>query len=225
MADVRPALPPRALAAADFAMGIRSRRDVLQTLFYDTKNSAAEAWEFHRQLESLEVRYDGGGVAVQAGNIMPRHELLNAKSAAEATAQDAASAFVLILDYAIRRLRRAIKPIDTRTLGPQVRNGVRLNAAIWALANQARHADAWLAVPAANIDNDPDARNSVRVFRTLALDPHDLNAAREFVCGLNVNSYVAVEAMLLATAHEVLAGTSWRLGMVSAGTYFLEPDR
>lgn len=206
-------------------MGIRSRRDVLQTLFYATKNNAAEAWELHRQLEPLEVRYDDGGVAVQAGNIMPRHELLNAKRAAEATAQDAASAFVLILDYAIRRLRRDIAPVDARILGPQVRNGVRLNNAIWALANQARHADDWLAVPVADIDNDPVARNSVQVFRALALDPHDLNAAREFICGLNVNSYVAIEEMLLATAHEVLVGTGWRLGMVSAGTYLLEPDR
>jgi hypothetical protein len=33
--------PVRAMAVSHFAMGVRSRRDVLQTLFYATTNSAA----------------------------------------------------------------------------------------------------------------------------------------------------------------------------------------
>jgi len=77
---------PQANAAADFAVGIRSRRDLLQTLYYATKNSAAEAWALHLRLQTLQEDRENGMVAANPGDVMPRFEVYNAKRAAEATA-------------------------------------------------------------------------------------------------------------------------------------------
>jgi hypothetical protein len=218
---MREPVPPRAEAAAFFALAIRSKRDLLQTLFYATKNSAAEAWELHRRLESMQTTPPDGGYSVGAGNVMPRQQLVDTKSAAEATAQDSASAFMLIVDATIQRLRAGTEPLDTRDLGPLIGNGVRLNAAIWALANQARHIHAWIRCDAAELEQKAE----VRIIGQLNFDPLNLNASREVLCGLDVNSYVNLEALLLATADEAMIGTGRSLGFVSAGSFLIDVDR
>ena len=128
---------------------------------------------------------------------------------------------MLIVDYALQRLRQAIAPTETRTLGPDLQPGVRLNAAIWALANQARHAHAW----ETRDDAALEAQEEVQVIRALRHDPRNLNASREIICALPVNSYIDIEDMLLATAHEVVRGTRYHLGMIAAGVARLDPDR
>jgi hypothetical protein len=213
-------------AAANYAMGIRSRRDLLQTLYYATKNSADEAWALHTQLQPLEPRLGLGASAlgtaplngappVRAGDVLPRHEILNSKRAAEATAQDAACALMLILDFSLQRLRQDISSLDTRELGPEIAPGIKLNNAIWALANQARHAHKWMTAS----DSQLDAMEEVKVIKSLKHAPRNLNAAREIVCALQLNAYVTLEGMMLRTAHDVIEPTGWRLGMVSAGTF------
>ena len=140
--------------------------------------------------------------------------------AAEATAQDGAFAFILVLDYAVRRLGRLLPGIDKRTVGTTVMNGVKLNNAIWALANQARHADEWMAMKSQDLQAQPSAA----VIMTLGYDPQNLNAAREFVCALPIYTYLDLEEMLLISARELLNGTGWHLGLLTAGAWRLDPD-
>jgi hypothetical protein len=218
---VREPVPPRAEAAAFFALAIRSKRDLLQTLFYATKNNAAEAWELHRRLEAIQTTYPDGSYSIGPGNVMPRQQLVDAKSAAEATAQDSACAFMLIVDATIQRLRTGLDGMDTRDLGPTIEDGVKLNAAIWALANQSRHIHTWAHCDATELEQKQEAQ----IFRRLRHDPMNLNAAREVLCGLRVNSYVNLEALLLATADDAIAGTGRSIEFVSAGTFLINVDR
>jgi hypothetical protein len=222
--------PTPVRAAANYAMGIRSRRDLLQTLYYATKNSADEAWALHTQLQPLEPRLGinaaalgtapiNGAPPIRPGDVLPRHEILNSKRAAEATAQDAACALMLILDFSLRRLEEGIGSLDTRELGPEIAPRIRLNKAIWALASQARHAHEWMATPDSKLDANPRAQ----VIKALKHDPRNLNAAREIVCGLQLNAYVTLEGMMLRTARDIIEPTGWKLGMVSAGTFRLDP--
>lgn len=214
--------PPTALAAAYFALGIRARRDVLSTLFYAVKNSAAEAWAFHLRIQEREEPRQGGMVAIKAGNVMPRQALIDAKGEAEATAQDSAWALVLIADYAIQRLRSGIGDRDTRDIGADADRGVKFNRVVWALAAQARHAHTWLDRP----DDQLFAQEDAQTIRTLGHDPRNPNAAREIIAGMpGVNSYVDLEDKLLATAHELLVGTGWFLAYVTGGSFLLDIDR
>ena len=224
------AAPPEARAAGLYAMGIRSRRDLLQSLYYGIKNNAAEAWELHRRLQTLQQvqAVNTGslgaaplnhGVSIRPGDIMPRHEVLNAKNAAEATAEDSAITLVLMVDRALQRLRPGISAVDTRDLGPEIVSGIRLNRVIWALANQARHLHEWIARADAQLYAQPD----VQVIVALKHDPRNENAAREIIMGMNLNSYLAFEEMMIQTARDVLAPTGWTLRMLSAGTYGLDP--
>ena len=129
---------------------------------------------------------------------MPRHEVLNAKNAAEATAEDSAITFVLMVDRALQRLRPGIGAVDTRDLGPEIVPGVRLNRVIWALANQARHLHEWVARADAQLHAQPD----VQAIVALKQDPRNENAAREIIMGMNLNSYLALEEMLIQTARD-----------------------
>jgi hypothetical protein len=212
---------PRAVAAANFALAIRSKRDLLQTLYYATKTNAAEAFAFDLRLNMVQEARAGGAYSVAPGNIMPRHELMNAKTAAEATAQDSAWAFFLIADYSLQRFRAAVPGIDTREIGPDVRNGVKLNAAIWALANQARHLHSWLSCDDATLG----AKAESGIIRQLEYDPRDPNASREFLCWLPVAAYVDIEDMLLVSARSTINSFGSNLSMISAGTFILEKLR
>lgn len=222
--------PPHAAAAARFALGIRSRRDILRTLYYATKNGADEAWAFHRKLQALAPRaaLNSGplgmsplnGFIVSVGDVLPRHEALNGQRAAEASAQDSACALMLILDYSIQRLRDEVAPLDTRDVGHEIQPGIKLNKAIWALANQARHAHKWLTCADAQLY----AQEDVQTLVALRHDPRNLNAARELLLvGMHLSAYLTLEDMLIETAREILAPTGWKLGMVSAANVRLDP--
>lgn len=41
-------IPPIVRSAADYALAIRGKRDLLQALFYATRINAAEAWALHK---------------------------------------------------------------------------------------------------------------------------------------------------------------------------------
>ena len=188
---------PVAAAAAHYAVAVRSRRDILQTLFYETKNQGREAGALYSKRLILENRHGDGSFSIGAGDIMPRQELFDAQTEAEATAQDAACALMLLADACIQRLRRAADGVpDTRTIGANTKNGVRLNAAIWALANQARHIDSWVSTTDENLERYEEART----IRALDYDPRNLNVAREFVSLDLPQTYVEFEDMLLQTA-------------------------
>jgi hypothetical protein len=199
---------PRAVAAGDFALAILSKRDLLQTLYYATKTNAAEAFALHRRLNMVQEAPAGGAYAVAPGKMMlPRHQLMNAKTAAESTAQDSAWAFFLIADYSLQRFRAAVPGINTREIGPNIRNGVKLNAAIWALANQARHLHSWLSCD----DVTLGAKAESGIIRQLGYDPRDPNASREFLCWIPVAGYVDIEDMLLASARSAVNSFGWDL--------------
>jgi hypothetical protein len=212
--------PKIAQVAAYYALAIRSKRDLLQTLFYATRNNAANAWTLHQGLLEVEQPHPDGSVTI-IGDITARQELRDAKTTAEATAQDSAWALILILDYSLQRFASAAPETDSRAVGPEVGNGVKLNAAIWALANQARHLHDWEGRKPELLEKQQD----VAFIRQMGFDPLNPNAAREFLCVTlrAVSSYIAFEKMLMQTAYDVLNGTEWRLGVVTAGTLRLDP--
>lgn len=117
---------------------------------------------------------------------------------AEQTAQDAAWALMLIVDYALQRLADGIKPIDTRVLGPTLSGDVRLSAAVWALANQARHLHDWMQTPNARLEKNP----SVKIIRDLDHDPLNPNVAREVVAALPYEAYIDFEDAIFAIAED-----------------------
>jgi hypothetical protein len=142
--------------------------------------------------------------------------LFGEQAVAEANAQDSASAFVLLVDAILKRLASALQGsgIDTRGIGAELENGVRLNAAIWALANQARHPDEWRELS----DEQQGQNRSIQILKQLRQDPLNLNAAREVVCALPVSSYIGLETMFLKTADELMTGTQQKLTLLGPAT-------
>jgi len=135
--------------------------------------------------------------------------LLDAATASEATAQDSAAAFIIICDYSLQRLAAEGMTADTRTIGPEAYNGVKLNQAIWALANQARHLHQWQ-----QNNWDPE---SYAVLLALEVFPTYHDAARLFLEKLNLPAYVEFEDRLTSTARDVLAGTGFELTATGPG--------
>jgi hypothetical protein len=168
----------------EFWAGIRYRRNLLQTLFYSTRNSSRDAWAFHRRAEKSDM----------LSSIIHSFD----KTVAEQTAQDAAWALMLILDYALQRLKDTIAPIDTRDLGPTLSPGVRLTATIWALANQARHLHEWMQTPSSELEKNA----SVRIIRALQHDPLNPNVAREIIAALPYEAYADLEDAILVIAED-----------------------
>lgn len=189
-----------AQAAAHFAGSIRAKRETLQTLFYAAKNSWAEA-------RALQLRYDALpplDLYSVPGNGGGEHAaVLDGKLGAEATAQDSAVAFIIICDYSLQRLRSEGGAADTRTLGLDAYGGVKLNQAIWALGNQARHLHEWQ-------QNRWDPK-SYEVLVRLGLFPTYHDAARLFLEKLNLASYVDFEERLTHTAIDALKGSGFEL--------------
>ncbi|MGB8267323.1 MAG: hypothetical protein WCE44_13410 [Candidatus Velthaea sp.] len=207
-------------AAGHYASSIRARRDLLQTLYYATKNSGLEAAGYHRQAELARSQQ---GEDPNGSEELIR-TLEDAQHAAEATAQDAAWSFMLIVDYAIRRLEQEMREINTRapsllTLGAETRTGVRLNAAIRAFANQARHFHEWIALGAAEIASRNESKRNVATIIALDYDPLDANASREFLSYFPVMSYFDLEGQLLQTARDAITAEGDELGIVLPGSY------
>jgi hypothetical protein len=177
-----------------FCAEFRARRNLLQTLFYSTRNSSRDAWAFHLRAQ----RSNEPGTPAISGlltNTLYSFE----KRVAEQTAQDAAWALMLIVDYALQRLGDTIKPCDIRVLGPILSVGVRLSAAIWALANQARHLHDWMQTLNERLEENP----SVKIIRALQYDPLNPNAAREVIATLPYEAYVDLEDAIFAIAKDV----------------------
>jgi hypothetical protein len=207
-------------AAAEYARGIRARRDVLSTLFYAVKNSSADAWAYYTRQKGLEQsEFDGRAVSVPSGRDSERLTLIEARKLAEASAQDSAWALFLIADYSLQRLRPGIGGIDLREVGPDLAPGVKFNRMVWAIANQARHAHDWQS----RSDAILYAQHDVQTIVALHHDPRNANAAREILVGMpDVISYVDLEDKLLATAHELLEGTGYYIEPTTGGSFSLE---
>jgi len=195
-------LEQTARAAAHFAGTIRAKRETLQTLFYAAKNSWAEAQALKQRYDALPP-LDPYTLGIGGGEDLGHSALLDVKIGAESNAQDSAAAFIIICDYSLQRLRTEGDTADTRTLGPDAYNGIKLNSAIWALANQARHLHAWQ-------KNDWDAK-PYEVLIALDLLPTYHDAARLFLEKLDLTAYVAFEEMLISTARDVLKAIGFEL--------------
>jgi hypothetical protein len=197
-------------AASRYARYIRAKRDLLQTLFYASRNSGDEAWSRHLRLKHAEQSGDARSRSLRAG-------WAEEQEAYEHAAQDAASALMLIVDYA---RREAFTPEEleskARSLGLKLQHGasnagaaepVELNRAIWALANQARHVHQWKRRSEDDLLSDSKSKCSVSIIKRLGYDPRDLRAARELI-GRNgiVQSYIEFEEMLLETVYEIQRG-------------------
>ena len=176
-----------------FAAGFYARRNLLQTLFYSSRNSSRDAWAFHLRVE----KSNASGKPAIPGMLASMVHTFE-QTVAEQTAQDAAWALILIVDYALQRLGDSIKPIDTRELGPTLSGGVRLGAAIWALANQARHLHEWMQTPNARLEEN----SSVRIIRALRHDPLNPNVAREVIFALPYEAYIDLEDAIFAIAED-----------------------
>ena len=201
-------LETTARAAAHFAGTIRAKRETLQTLYYAAKNSWAEAQALKQRYAALPP-LDFYTLRIGGDTDQGHSTLLDAQKAAEATAQDSAAAFIIICDYSLQRLRTEGETPDTRTLGADAYNGVKLNRAIWALANQARHLHEWQ-------QNDWDEK-SYEVLVTLDLFPTYHDAARLFLEKLNLQSYIDFEERLTKTALDVLKVTGLELTRTGPG--------
>ncbi len=209
-----------AKAAGEYASSIRSRRELLQTLYYATKNGSAEAWAFHQRRLALPPEDGTYDSSVEKA----RQTLLDGQHAAEATARDAAWAFVLIVDYALRRLAAALKTAksvapDPLVVGAESLSGVKLNEAVRAFANQERHLHDWLELGATAIETDRLSKASVATIKKLHYDPLEDDAAREFLQALSVNSYLNLEELLMQTASEVFNAEGYEIGPISPGSY------
>jgi hypothetical protein len=209
-----------AKAAGEFASSIRSRRELLQTLYYATKNGSAEAWAFHQRRLVLPPEDGPHDSAAEKA----RQTLADGQHAAEATARDAAWAFVLIVDYAIRRLGADLMAAKSATpdplaIGAESLHGVKLNDAVRAFANQARHLHDWMVLGATAIQTDRFSKASVATIKKLGYDPLEDDAAREFLQALNVNSYLHLEELLIQTARDVFKAEGYEMGPISPGSY------
>ena len=195
-------------AAAHFAGTIRAKRETLQTLYYAAKNSWAEAQALKRRFDALPPM-DLYTLGLNSDADLEYSTLLDGQKGAEATAQDSAVAFIIICDYSLQRLRTEGKTADTRTLGADAYRGVKLNKAIWALANQARHLHDW--------QNNNWDEKSYEVLVALGLFPIYHDAARLFLENLNLPSYVDFEERMLDTARDVLRETGCDLTRTGPG--------
>jgi hypothetical protein len=205
------------VAATKFVETVRARHEILEALFLAVYAGAARAWYCFEQLDKLPDEE-----TLSAGHpMLPKIQgFKDAKAVAEATAQDAACALMLITDYALRRYRREAKAEDptftgTWEVGAQFRNGVSFNKAVWALANQARHFDEWHTLGADGCAAHLSIRGSYETIRTIEYEPLKLNAAREFIAGakgLNFPSYRDYEAHVLkAVPPSIAAQTGVRV--------------
>lgn len=195
-------LEETARAAAHFVGAIRAKRDTLQTLYYAAKNSWAEAQALRKRYAAL-PRVDPYTLQIDSKADTGHSMLLDGAIGAEATAQDSAAAFILICDYSLQRLSTEGSITDTRTIGAEAYNNVKLNRAIWALANQARHLHKW---HQNNWHQEP-----YDVLMALDLYPTFSDAARRFLEKLDLASYVDFEERLMATAHDVLTPTGYEV--------------
>jgi hypothetical protein len=141
-----------------------------------------------------------------------------ARSSAVSSAQDSAIALMIIIDYSLQRFRQAANIEDLRIVGVEAYSGVKLNEAIWSLANQARHLQEWERRDEAKLET----QDEIKVLRRLGLDPRSHDAAREFLARLNAASYLDLEEKLISTAHEILRGTGYELGLATAGSFRLD---
>lgn len=196
-------------AVANFAGTIRAKREVLQTLYYAAKNSWTEALALRQRLKAVPP-LDLTKPRTPGDDDLGYTEFHDDAVAAEATAQDSAAAFMIICDYSLRRLRTEGDTVDTRTIGADAYNGVKLNKAIWALANQARHLDKWQ-------QNDWH-RESYEALVALDLFPTYDGAARLFLERLNLPSYLDFEERLTMTVHDVLKPAGLELTRTRPGT-------
>lgn len=99
MSAERDEMADRSSGVDEFAFAVRARRNLLQTLFYSTRNSSRDAWAHHLRIEKGNEQ-EGSVVSNLVLDVMHSWE----KSVAEQTAQDAAWALMLIIDYSLQRL-------------------------------------------------------------------------------------------------------------------------
>jgi hypothetical protein len=205
-------------ATLEYARAIRAKRDILQTLFYAVRNKSIEVKAFDKRIDIVApaVGYTTMSGAIEyrrsatGGTDQEWYELACERSAAHFSAQDSASAMMLIIGYSLKRLRTAGPLPKITDIGRDSYNGVKLNAAIWALANQARHVDNWHKCDKTN-------SNEWKIIAKLNLEPREHEAAWHFLEKLNLFSYLDLEESLLATAHEALKDSAIKLSTISAG--------
>lgn len=197
-----------ARTAGAFAGAVRAKRDTLQTLYYSAKNSWTEARSLRARYDALPP-FDPYEHALNGSTDVGHSTLLDAAIAAEVTAQDSAAAFIMICDYSLQRINAEGLTVDTRTIGGEAYNGVKLNRAIWALANQTRHLHKWQ-------QNDWH-QESYNVLVSLQLRPTYPDAARLFLEKLELSAYVDFEERLTATAEDLLQGTGLQLTRFGPG--------
>ena len=179
-----------------FESTILAKRTTLQTLY----EHALGQWEYHEKLGGK------GEQLKQAGRPQP-HDLTIAQSIALSAAQDAANAFVLIVDYSMRRFWRSAD-LDFKTyrlVGVNAYQGasIKLHDAITALANQVRH-----------LEETTGGRSlmpkNAAAFKALGLDQSHDSAASLFVVHMNraFHDYVAVERHIIENCKVALADVS-----------------
>jgi hypothetical protein len=143
-------------------------------------------------------RPSAAAAARYADDVIGRRETLQLLFAGALTNRDFADALVVLIDASLRRFAAGTGVAWTE-LGAEF-HGVKLNKAIWALANHVRYVGVWR--------EDPESTNSrqranFRVFEALGIDPLHDHAARLYFVSLELGSYAQLEEALLSTACSV----------------------
>lgn len=172
-----------------FDSTIQAKRFIL----YATYSLALLSWETHEDLgrQADELKRD----------CKPQpHDLTIQQTATLATAQDLANAFVLIVDYSLRRFWKAAgrKFTHYRSTGIEAYPGtsVRLNNAFMALADQVRHLEETLETGRLK------KRENQEAFEALGLDQSHDSAPCLFLVNMNgaLHNYQAVEQRIISNA-------------------------
>ncbi|HET9392205.1 MAG TPA: hypothetical protein VFO29_01595 [Candidatus Rubrimentiphilum sp.] len=200
-------------AAVIYASTILAKRSTLRTLYYDSLNSWQESEILGKRRDALYVHRPDGSDVVRPGHEAEERYVTESSTIELSVSQDAANAFVLIVDYSLERFAEEadLDSKDCRKLGVETYGGVKLNDAIYALANHARHLHSWR--------KDPKNIHAINrdTLKQLGIDPLDDHAACRFLHNVAIPSYLDLEASLIITAHEALAGTGQQLAFTHRG--------
>jgi hypothetical protein len=166
MSTPRPS--PLVEAAGIYGAGVVARRGTLRSLYYDALANRQDS-------EALAIRQQAGydGPNIRPGCHAAERRLTELRTTALAASQDSANALMLLIDSSLRRFAENEKTKVKwwwKDVGDHF-NGVKLNKAVWALANHARHLHTWRT----HRDNPScEQQRSMDVIRELGMDPfHD----------------------------------------------------
>jgi hypothetical protein len=194
----------------EYLDGLYVQRPMFSSLFYAALNAESERAFLSSRLDTLRGRAVSKD-SIEYGLAREHDELESDVLAYGTSAEDAASALVLLCDAALRRLHSeqtgdvsfghdSFEAIDVRECGDIAFNGAKFSAGIWALANRTRHIDLWRKYDSAKLTTISD----FAVIDGLGIAPLEDNASIMFIDKLGFKAYRAFEDRLLSIGIDLM---------------------